>query len=406
MGTVVYKRKVAQRRLADSVIWEAVARGGTIYNHDAIRTTADSEATITFLDSSTIGVGERFAGRAGLRIGRRAHRLHRGIARGVELRSGGVRPRRSCRAGESRRRAAQGADDRVGQDGARRLQGRGRHEEGQGRRRHRGRHRGHRRRDLRRRRDARRGKLRTGRGEGRGGREGRGHRRPGVAGVARARRAFLLARPGGGQAAFTWRTASAGPFTVEVSADRSFAAAAARAESTERTASLQVSPGSWWWRVRAAGSPGAPVAESQAGRFTVVPDAAPQPLAPPDGAVFPSRGAPKPVRVAWGAVDFATAYAWEASTDPAFLNRFASGTTQGDFALVTPKAEGPVYWRVAPVFGFGGLGQRHRLHREDLPFDQGGGSGSARPGRSARRRGFPGAGRRGAGHRVFLGKRC
>jgi hypothetical protein len=58
VGTIAFKKRVAQRRLADDVIWEGLSQNGPVYNLDYVRTDSDSSATITFSDGTTIDLDE------------------------------------------------------------------------------------------------------------------------------------------------------------------------------------------------------------------------------------------------------------------------------------------------------------------------------------------------------------
>ncbi len=54
IGTIVYKYNIAQRKMTDRVVWDRLKQDSFVYNGDLIRTAELSEATITFLDGSSI----------------------------------------------------------------------------------------------------------------------------------------------------------------------------------------------------------------------------------------------------------------------------------------------------------------------------------------------------------------
>ncbi len=54
IGSIVYRYKVAQRKMTDHVAWDRLQQNTPIYNGDLIRTAELSEATITFLAGSSI----------------------------------------------------------------------------------------------------------------------------------------------------------------------------------------------------------------------------------------------------------------------------------------------------------------------------------------------------------------
>lgn len=58
VGTIAFKKRVAQRRLSDDVIWEGLSQNGPVYNLDYVRTDSDSSATITFSDGTAIDLDE------------------------------------------------------------------------------------------------------------------------------------------------------------------------------------------------------------------------------------------------------------------------------------------------------------------------------------------------------------
>jgi outer membrane protein assembly factor BamB len=58
IGTVTYKRKVAQRKYATQVIWEDVEQNNPVYNNDSIRTAELSEAIVNLGDGTRINIDE------------------------------------------------------------------------------------------------------------------------------------------------------------------------------------------------------------------------------------------------------------------------------------------------------------------------------------------------------------
>jgi len=58
IGTIIYKKKKAQRKYSGEVIWENVTRQDTVYNYDSIRTEANSSSIIKLADGSEIELKE------------------------------------------------------------------------------------------------------------------------------------------------------------------------------------------------------------------------------------------------------------------------------------------------------------------------------------------------------------
>ncbi len=58
IGTITFKREVAQRRYSSQVVWEDVEQHVPVYNNDYIRTSEASEAVIHLTDGSEINIDE------------------------------------------------------------------------------------------------------------------------------------------------------------------------------------------------------------------------------------------------------------------------------------------------------------------------------------------------------------
>ncbi|HON78532.1 MAG TPA: FecR family protein [Spirochaetota bacterium] len=58
VGNIIFKRKVAQRKYNRQVIWEEVEQNQTLYNRDSIRTADNSDAVIKLKDGTRIELGE------------------------------------------------------------------------------------------------------------------------------------------------------------------------------------------------------------------------------------------------------------------------------------------------------------------------------------------------------------
>jgi hypothetical protein len=54
IGTITYKKKIAERKYSEQAIWENVAQNAPVYNFDSIRTAAGSVATIKLQDGTEI----------------------------------------------------------------------------------------------------------------------------------------------------------------------------------------------------------------------------------------------------------------------------------------------------------------------------------------------------------------
>lgn len=58
IGTITFKRQVAQRKYLAQVVWEDVEQDVPVYNNDSIRTATNSEAVIHLGDGTDINIDE------------------------------------------------------------------------------------------------------------------------------------------------------------------------------------------------------------------------------------------------------------------------------------------------------------------------------------------------------------
>ena len=58
IGVLTYKKRIAERRFAEEVLWENIDRNAKVFNCDYLRTTEDSGAVVNLKDRSRIEIGE------------------------------------------------------------------------------------------------------------------------------------------------------------------------------------------------------------------------------------------------------------------------------------------------------------------------------------------------------------
>lgn len=59
IATVIFKKKIAQRKFSDSVVWERLQNKSPLYNEDTIRTDSDAQASIVFNNGASIDLDEK-----------------------------------------------------------------------------------------------------------------------------------------------------------------------------------------------------------------------------------------------------------------------------------------------------------------------------------------------------------
>lgn len=58
IATIYFKKKIAQRKFSDSVVWERLQVNSALYNNDIIRTDAGASAVMYFTNGTSIDIGE------------------------------------------------------------------------------------------------------------------------------------------------------------------------------------------------------------------------------------------------------------------------------------------------------------------------------------------------------------
>ncbi|MBN1241244.1 MAG: FecR domain-containing protein [Spirochaetales bacterium] len=137
----------------------------------------------------------------------------------------------------------------------------------------------------------------------------------------------------------------AGPWLVELSRTRDFVDALAL-ESDASSLAFASGLGAWHWRVRDAGGATSPVS-----RFSVLSSAAPEAFAPGPGASFDPG---QTVTLSWSPVEGAAAYEFELSGPGVAGKGTETARTTGETVSFVPEVEGEHAWRVRAVFGYGG----------------------------------------------------
>ena len=58
IATITFKKRVAQRKFADRVVWDRLKQSSPVYNGDTIRTAINSEATLNFQNGASLELQE------------------------------------------------------------------------------------------------------------------------------------------------------------------------------------------------------------------------------------------------------------------------------------------------------------------------------------------------------------
>lgn len=325
VGTLIVKRRVAQRRLGDRVVWAPIDREEPVYSMDAIRTEAGSEAVIRLNDRTELFMAENTLIVLDFSSGSGA----------VEFLEGSIIARRTEGASLLALKAdgvelslAAGTADLSRADGRALVMGVS---------------------------------------------EGSATVRVGGGPPAAASPVLMIVdgrasapppspsplSPGPGSLAlglgeevgvrFSWDPAGlAGPFTLEASRSRDFIAREAL-DTDAAEAELSLGGGTWYWRVRDASGN-----SSRAVAFRIIADRRPALLSPDPGAAIGYRGAASAVGLSWSPSEEATGYDYELSSDAAFSAPAGGGMAGAAGVSLRGLPDGIYYWRARARYDFGG----------------------------------------------------
>jgi hypothetical protein len=149
---------------------------------------------------------------------------------------------------------------------------------------------------------------------------------------------------------FSWKSKAQGA-TIQISADRSFkdTVVSKKANDAYKTT---LADGDYYWRVVGAGD-----AESEVRRFSVQQDSPVVPLSPVNGEAISFIISRPPVHFRWSQSQFASSYDVEISVDPSFSKKNAELNSRLPSISVDTLDEGVYYWRVRPLYPSGVRGE-------------------------------------------------
>lgn len=330
IGTITFRRKVAERKYSGQVIWENVSPNTAVYNYDSIRTAKDSAAIIKLKDGTVIKLNEdtlimlsRSGKEMDIDFGRGSMAANRtgagGASQGkLNIKTGGtsvsldkadVSLRKTgqkevnlnVRSGNATVKTADGTKAVKKDEQAVITDKKA---------------------------DVRKASLRL---------------------VSPAANAYLLSTTGTAAVTFAWQSDQNTRVRCEVARSASFGDMVFAAIRTGNATTRRLPPGSYYWRVRAAGNA---TGSSSIGHFTVMQDRPVSLIAPGNGANFRFRGSRPLVRFSWRKSEHASSYVVEISRSAgmgSLVRRLPSMT--GSIAT-DGLAAGTYYWRVRNIYGF------------------------------------------------------
>jgi hypothetical protein len=178
--------------------------------------------------------------------------------------------------------------------------------------------------------------------------------------TAPAHDSFWLCYGGDVAVAFSWKSDKAQEkYLLRLSRTSGFQSTALSREAAGESLELRLAPGTWWARAEIDQGAGL-VSASAPIRVTVVAETPPVPVSPQDGAVFAYRSATPSLRFMWEGSAAASGFDLEISRDAAFSDIAQRVKTQSPLAVVTGLPEGAYSWRVRPAYAFQSKGDAPR----------------------------------------------
>jgi len=349
IGTIIYKRKVAQRKYSDRAIWEELRSNAPLYSYDSVRTAEDSEATLVLKDGTEISLDENTL------ILLDFDRDNRNI----EFLSGNITTTRAEDEAPSSTGIAAAATPPPLT-----IVSRGSKVEMRDR-------------SLARLSVSEKGSLDVAVSKGtvdlvvaEGKREVKEHEKAVVSEDARtatvervplsmtspAHDSFWLSYGGESRVAFSWRSEPPrASYGLEVSRSSAFESVLRDERFASPEGSLALGPGTYYARAYAETEGGART-RAQAIRFTVIEDRPPAPESPPEGSAYAYRVAPPSSRFSWEPSRAAASHVLEIARDEAFANVVARSPSGGSFTQAAVPGEGRFFWRIVPVYAFKAAG--------------------------------------------------
>jgi hypothetical protein len=136
-------------------------------------------------------------------------------------------------------------------------------------------------------------------------------------------------------------------YTLQVSNSKDFSTPELTMRTAATRAGARLGYGTWYWRVRDKGGKASPLR-----KFSLTNDTAPRPAFPADAEVYTFRKIKPDVRFAWTAMESASAYLFELSSEPKFLKPAIKSRTSTASLSVDKLDEGTWYWRVQPIHAY------------------------------------------------------
>ncbi|HPH02057.1 MAG TPA: FecR domain-containing protein [Spirochaetota bacterium] len=340
LGTITFKKRVAERKYSDQVIWETITENSVLYDNDSLRTADGSEATVLLDDGTRIELGEETL----ILLARSGRGLSIDFRQGTIAAKAGAPPKLpgSSEAGGGEAGFDAGSATNIEIRSGKTAVALGKADA-----------------TLNRKKGATDLVVDVTRGRAVVAQDGkRVEVRENEQAVIDARqstptvrKAGLVPTAGSGVVTTQTKTASVGlawegdavgPYTLALAREASVTSPLITQRVDVKVAQVALGPGIWYWRV--AGQDGAP---SRIERVSVVRIVLPQPVQPANGTTLTYHAAQPLVRFVWVADESAAGYDVEIARDPGFSALVTTLQSRTGGIATDGLAAGEYWWRVS-----------------------------------------------------------
>ncbi len=323
IGVLTYKKRMAERRFAEEVLWENIERDSKVFNCDYLRTTDNSGAVIHLKDNSNIEIGENTLILVCY--------SDQGVQ--IDLDKGSIAARRSAGGGDIKITSGKASINMK-----KGVMSVNKSKEGVN--------------------------LSVSSGKADLVVEGRKEQLdPGKTALVAGNRVtidrftvrqvspeinhYFVTAGKEHAVTFTWETEGRQEVLLQVGKDNAFEAIAGRSASAGTSAVMNLPAGSYYWRLTDGKGKAGP-----ARTFTVVADRPALLVSPFGGQQFAYKEKKPFIVFRWKESKAASSYAVDISKDPAFRERALSLASDNDSIATDSLAAGTYYWRVRSIYGF------------------------------------------------------
>lgn len=353
VGTITFKREVAQRKYNSQVVWEDIEQNAPVYNYDSIRTATLSEAVIHLKDGTEIGVTENSMIMLILAKEQIDIQFSRGsvMTKRVNVDSRDVK-KLNIRTGNTtvsiEKSDVKFTSDR-GKDNLTVNMGNA--------------------------------KVSTARGE----KIVKSDQKVIVSGDSQEMKVYTLtlklnspspnsyisASSASRGILFSWQPIKGKHRTfLEVSRDNSFSDRVIRRAVTRNFSTVRMKSGIYYWRLRAKNRITGKTEMSDVRRLSIIRDEAPHLIEPRDGATFVYRKSPPLIHFKWSRSEIAQTYRLIISRNPSMKEVLKTLKVPNNNVAINSLSRGIYYWRVDRIANLSGITQESSSRAHKLTIDE------------------------------------